>query len=290
MRTKVYAHREGRPVALGADHGWVANATVPWAKKFHRALHEQVPRPVLSIWLGRLPSSSNGDYAFPPRTGQPGRTPVHPQNNPNYYRQPGRRTRRRIRLGGTNAFVLVSRGPAGRGDSASQRLEAGSFEDFFTEWYPRVVAFVMQRRGGATEADAHDAAQNAMIQLLRCWGRPDYPKAYLFKVALREYASVVKDHERHGRVAIEDDLASAESDRSKEGEIDNRLLIVELVRKLSPAERDVVGLDLCDLSTEQIAEILGKPQSTVRSLRRNAHNHLKALRDGGATQEGGTGP
>ncbi len=184
----------------------------------------------------------------------------------------------------------MSRGPAGRGDNASQRREAGSFEDFFTEWYPRVVAFLMQRRAGTTEADAHDAAQNAMIQLLRCWGRPDYPKAYLFKVALREYAGVVKDRERHGCVAIGGDLASTESDPSREGGIDNRLLIVELVRKLPPAERDVVGLDLCDFSTEQIAEILDKPQSTIRSLRRNAHNHLKALRDGGATQKKGTGP
>lgn len=66
---------------------------------------------------------------------------------------------------------------------------------------------------------------------------------------------------------------------------------MELVQKLPSAERDVVALDLCDLSTKQIAEILGKPEATVRSLRRNAHNHLKkALRDGGATQEGGMGP
>ena len=149
----------------------------------------------------------------------------------------------------------------------------------------------MQRTEGAAEADAHDAAQNAMIKLSRCWGRPDHPKAYLITIAMRECARIVADRRRHGCVATEDDLASAESDPSEEGEIDNRLLIVDLVQKLPPAERDVAALDLCDLSTKQIAEILGKPEATVRSLRRNAHNHLKkALRDGGTTQEGGMGP
>jgi RNA polymerase sigma factor (sigma-70 family) len=185
----------------------------------------------------------------------------------------------------------VNRGPAGRGDSALERREAGSFEDFFTEWYPRAVVLVMQRAEGAAEADAHDAVQNAMIKLLRCWGRPDHPKAYLITIAMREYARIVADRRRHGCVGTKDDQASAESDPSKEGEIDNRLLIVELVQKLPPAERDVAALDLCDLSTRQIAEILGKPEATVRSLRRNAHNHLKkALRDGGTTREGGMGP
>ena len=184
-----------------------------------------------------------------------------------------------------NVQVPVNRGPADRGDSASERREVGSFEDFFTEWYPRAVVLAMQRTEGAAEADAHDAVQNAMIKLFRYWGRPDHPKAYLITIAMRECARIVTDRRRHGCVATEDDLASAESDPSEEGEIDNRLLIVELVQKLPPAERDVAALDLCDLSTKQIAEILGKPTATVRSLRRNAHNHLKkALRDGGTTQ------
>jgi len=52
----------------------------------------------------------------------------------------------------------------------------------------------MQRTAGAAEADAHDAVQNAMIKLFRCWGRPD--QAYLITITLRECARIVKPNLR----------------------------------------------------------------------------------------------
>lgn len=214
----------------------MTNATVPWAKILPRALHDGCLNPfyLYEASFRRATSPIFPAASAPRRTLGLARFVPHYKVPIGSTHQPGSGGRT-SRLGGHNALVLVNRGPAARGDSASQRREAGSFEDFFTEWYSKAVVFAMQRTAGAAEADAHDAVQNAMIKLFRCWGRPDHPKAYLITITMRECARIVKDRRRHGCVTTEDDPARAESARSEEGEIDNRLLIVELVQKLPPA-------------------------------------------------------
>ncbi|MEV0360624.1 sigma factor [Nocardia sp. NPDC050697] len=65
----------------------------------------------------------------------------------------------------------------------SEARQAEVFEAFYREHLPRLAGFLVNR--GATAVDAAEIAQEAMIRAWKSWTVVEFPRAWVFKVAVR---------------------------------------------------------------------------------------------------------
>ena len=155
--------------------------------------------------------------------------------------------------------------------------EVGGYEDFFQEQYPRVVSMLIAVCGFTPQC-AEDATAEAMIRLLRYWGKVSTPNAWVRKVAIREAAKQVK--------AWNPPLPDSELPDSQAAGVSAAMeltLMIELaVRDLSPQQRKVMELALGEMKPEEIAEVLGCKPEQVRSNLSHARRTLRRL-----VEEGG---
>jgi RNA polymerase sigma factor (sigma-70 family) len=122
-------------------------------------------------------------------------------------------------------------------------------------------------------SDAEDVLQDALIQFIRTapeFETAAHEKAWLMRVAINisknkiKYLNVRKADELHENLAA--------------GEQDDLLFVWDAVKSLIPAYREVVHLFYHEgYSTAQIAELLSRNESTVRSLLKRARERLKAV-------------
>ncbi len=140
------------------------------------------------------------------------------------------------------------------------------------------------RRLGVLEADADDAAQRVLQVVARRLGdiEPRAEKSFMFQTALRVAADLRRAKGRARTVADEDTLERAISDRPTPEEVLNR--------KQARAELDIIldqlALDLRavfvlfeleELSTNEIAGLLGIPAGTVSSRLHRAREEFQTL-------------
>ncbi|MGH2746321.1 MAG: SigE family RNA polymerase sigma factor [Actinomycetota bacterium] len=121
---------------------------------------------------------------------------------------------------------------------------------------------------------AADLAQEALLRTYRHWNRITYEhRAYARKILINFHRNTlrrlaVEARHRH-RFLVEDEP-------SRTGRVDDAIEVARVLRTLPPARRAVIVLRFYeDMSEAEIAHILDRPISTVKS---DIHRALKKLR------------
>jgi len=135
---------------------------------------------------------------------------------------------------------------------------------------------------GCPGHEADDIAQDAFLAVRGRWDYVrtlDQPKAYLFKVAKRQFWRLQQS--RAGRYFPGDPeahLMAVPEPTDPFSEADDRLTALALVRELAPGQRQVLWLRLVDdFSVAQTAQILSVSTATVKTQLRDAKARLEDL-------------
>jgi len=135
------------------------------------------------------------------------------------------------------------------------------------------------RKIGASEAEAEDAVSEAMTQACKAWDQIRSPRAWVRKAAFTSYIRHAEKMRKENPVPEPGGLmvGRVSSAEEKYQEQQEECSVIEIMRKLPPEQRKVASLFYDGLSLEEIAEVAGKPNATVRSLLRHARTHLKEV-------------
>ncbi|MFF9673633.1 RNA polymerase sigma factor [Streptomyces eurythermus] len=161
------------------------------------------------------------------------------------------------------------------------------FAQFFTQWDPHVRRYLIWLEGDSGVLD--DAAQETMIAAHQYWDRVstlENPKAWLFKVARQRLSKARVARQRHGVSTDPHHLPSRAAHRDELADREERLTILDAVRKLSEQQASAIALQLqFDAPLSEIAEIMGISAGSVKTHLHNARANLMTLLadvDGGA--------
>lgn len=156
--------------------------------------------------------------------------------------------------------------------TAAQGGDRGALDQLLRRHYDRVHAVC--RRITGQEADAADAAQDAMIAIVRNLDRFDGRSSFgtwVYRIATNSSLDELRRRKRRGVVmGSEDDIAHADlADVGSTVRIDaiaDHLALDAALRSLSDEYRlPVVLRDVADLDYAEIAAVLDLPPGTVRS-------------------------
>jgi RNA polymerase sigma-70 factor, ECF subfamily len=145
-------------------------------------------------------------------------------------------------------------------------------EDLFHTCYPRLAGWV--RRLVDDDETAHEIASEAFTRLLSRWTGLDNPQSYLYMIA----TNLVRDHWRKAgreRNAIRVLTAAGPADPAYHPaqDVDVRALIQALPDRLrSPFLLHYYG----GFGLKEVAEMLGRPEGTIKADLFNARARLKA--------------
>jgi len=156
---------------------------------------------------------------------------------------------------------------------AARQGDAGALDELLRHHYSRVYALC--RRMTGNDADAADAAQNALIAMARglAAGRFDGRSRFstwAHRVTANACLDELRRRKRRPEALADLDLESGESlspgQQSLEDEVSARVDVDAALSRLPIDFRAAVVLrDLCGLDYATIAEILDVPPGTVRS-------------------------
>lgn len=151
-----------------------------------------------------------------------------------------------------------------------------SFDSFFASEYDRVVRSLLLAFGDRLTAE--DAAQEAFSLALVPWSRVsqiDRPEAWVYVVALRY------GRRRAKRLSLSSPPSFSGQDSGEETDFTNRIVIVDLLARLAPRQRQAVVLRYhADLTLEQVAAALGCRVGTVKATLNQALDRLRELSQG----------
>jgi RNA polymerase sigma factor (sigma-70 family) len=150
------------------------------------------------------------------------------------------------------------------------------FASFYRREYLRAVLYLLQ--AGADEADAKDAAQEAMTQAYKRWDKIEvshraWVRRAAFSCYLRQQERVRRETPVVEPAPLRDGQGNPADDRCQ----DEELRVVALLRRLPEQQRLVAALFYDGWSHEEIAGALAKRIDTVRSNLRHARMHLKEM-------------
>jgi RNA polymerase sigma factor (sigma-70 family) len=150
---------------------------------------------------------------------------------------------------------------------AAVSVSSVNFEAVYVSERARLMRYLMAQ--GATQYEADDAVQEAFLDALKNAGVIRYPRAWLYRVALREYLKAGA-RARNRETLTGEALASG---NVAEFNLDEQA-IVEAARKLPPRQRMVFGLTMAEFTPSEIAEQLGCEPAAVRQSLRKARDHV----------------
>ncbi|NDB04386.1 MAG: sigma-70 family RNA polymerase sigma factor [Acidimicrobiia bacterium] len=149
----------------------------------------------------------------------------------------------------------------------AQRGDRAAIEAIVREVHPLVHNVC--RRTLNNDADADDATQNALINVVRNIGRFDGRSSFttwVYRIAAN--AAIDESRRRRRRLHVVSDEHEMADDASLvvETQVDDADQLRSLLQQLPEEFRVAVVLrDIMDLDYEEIAEVLGVPGGTVRS-------------------------
>jgi RNA polymerase sigma factor (sigma-70 family) len=158
------------------------------------------------------------------------------------------------------------------------------FAKFFLQNFPKLT------RAQASIIDPHlaeDVAQETMLVIRATWGRYDRPDLAMYKIARRMAYRVVQRHrevvpipsqpldvsisQQHEHVPF-----AAEHNKGTEYGLD--IDVRHALMKLPQRQREVIVLSVvCDLATEDVAEVLGITESAVKTHKSRGLKRLEQL-------------
>ncbi len=133
-----------------------------------------------------------------------------------------------------------------------------SFEGFYRRYFPQAVALAHALAGGRV---AEEIAQEALWATFRRWDELEAPERWLFRVIANRSRSVLRRSYAETRAIRR--LASGARDVVELPESTEEFWAV--VRRLPRRQAQTVALVFIeDLSTSEVAEVLGCAEATVR--------------------------
>jgi len=152
----------------------------------------------------------------------------------------------------------------------------GEWEQVYAGHYRRLVALLTVVAGSRPEAE--EAVQEAFVRALGLTGNRavvDDPEAWLYRVAtnhLRSRWRRVMTARRHSARLALDESSPGHTEQS-----DNRVLIMDALRRLPPSQREVLALHyMADMSVAEIAARIDAPQGTVKARLSRGRDALRA--------------
>jgi RNA polymerase sigma factor (sigma-70 family) len=128
--------------------------------------------------------------------------------------------------------------------------------------------------------DAEDILQDTLLSLMKAnpaFSDPNHEKAWLLRVAINLCKNKLKSSWFKRVKILEDYPDDIMSDTMSDTMSENESILLDIVNKLPVKYREVIHLFYYEgYSTAEIAGLLQKNESTVRSLLRRAREKLKA--------------
>jgi RNA polymerase sigma-70 factor (ECF subfamily) len=157
-----------------------------------------------------------------------------------------------------------------------------AFEPLFSHYWDAVYRYCLYRLDH--HEDAEDAAiqifTNAYASLSRFTARAGTFRSWLFTIAHNEVADRQKQRAHHPETPFDSISGVATSDRSPEElalKTDDRRYVRALLETLPPRERAVLELRVGELTTVEIAQVLGINEQAVRTTHCRALARMKEL-------------
>lgn len=173
--------------------------------------------------------------------------------------------------------TIPCQGPAGDG----QRLPSDDFDAFVLA--RAASLFGLARRLLRDPGHAEDVVQDVLAKAFQHWDRilqHEAPEPYVRRMVINACTSFWRRPMRREVVLAAETMSLAVDHRQRtpdaSGAVDDRELVLSLLRKLPPRQRAVLVLRHYEgLHDAEIAELLGCSPQTVRS---NVHRGLASLR------------
>jgi RNA polymerase sigma factor (sigma-70 family) len=167
----------------------------------------------------------------------------------------------------------VSKAPGGPVPGGEQE-----FARFYREHIGRLVAYLIYQ--GAPAHLAADIAQEAMITACRRWNEITSPRAYAWKVAYQAFMRHALDATEEPVAEVPESAAVLPHPEEAEAWLQKQQ-VIEVLRALSPRQRQVLALTIDGWTPAEIAGLLGVAPPAVRSslmkARRTAAEYLRRL-------------
>jgi RNA polymerase sigma factor (sigma-70 family) len=130
---------------------------------------------------------------------------------------------------------------------------------------------------GATEAEAEDAIQGALVELLRRWGTVRDPEKWVPKVALhRFYRERTRGPKRLVNRLVEEGDVMPEGDGGQQMSVwEDRHWVDQMLKSLTSKQRVAMTLITEGLEPNEIAELLGTTAGAVRQSLLQARKRLR---------------
>ena len=173
---------------------------------------------------------------------------------------------------GTALYALLARVLPAASDGAMEREDASArAERLLTQYGDAVLRLAYSYLHN--REDAEEVVQDTLVQLLKTDPElqgPDHEKAWLLRVA----GNLAKNRLRSDRIRMADELSEELAAEERE----DLRFVWEAVRSLPTAYREVIHLFYYEgYPTAQIAKILGKNESTVRSCLTRGRAQLRTI-------------
>jgi RNA polymerase sigma factor (sigma-70 family) len=150
---------------------------------------------------------------------------------------------------------------------------------------PELVAFLRDRYrelmriamyAGATEDQAHDAVQDALIEVAKRWRTIGDPMPYARSAVINNVRRIRRSE--RSRLARQNTYLVQNFERPPDepNVWDDRDVVEEMLSKLTPDQREIVQLLLEELSPAEVANMLGRSYDAVRSALTAMRKRLRA--------------
>ncbi len=156
-----------------------------------------------------------------------------------------------------------------------------AFAQLYEENFDRIYRYILLRLGN--QAEAEDLSQEVFVKALEAIGSYKWRNlpfaSWLFRIAHNQIVDHMRKQTKVKEAALDDDNMTSPGEANPALIAEKELEIEELVdgvKKLSPAQREVISLRFgAELSIAEAARVLGKSPGTVKALQ---YNGIVALR------------
>ena len=163
----------------------------------------------------------------------------------------------------------------------AKQQDQEAFAQLYEEYFDKIYRYVALKIGDKTEAE--DMTQQVFLKALQSissfkWKGIPF-SAWLYRIAHNQVVDYLRKKKKRPATLFDESLASSASDTNPQLMAERSLDIEQLLsatQRLTEAQREVISLRFTsELSTDEVAKIMGKSQGAVKALQ---HSAIVALR------------
>ena len=161
----------------------------------------------------------------------------------------------------------------------AQEHDQEAFAQLYEKHFDRIYRYVALKIGDKVEAE--DMTQQVFLNALQSissfrWKGTPF-SAWLFRIAHNQAVDYLRKKAKQATVPLDESLASNDSNPQLAAEYSLDIeQLVSATKRLTEAQREVIALRFAgELSTAQVAQVMGKSQGAVKALQ---HSAIAALR------------